>query len=58
MDEDKIRRALQESGIENQITCAQAWKIAEEYGIPKADIGEFCNRYRVKIRGCQLGCFK
>ncbi|HZD42509.1 MAG TPA: hypothetical protein VE134_00485 [Methanomicrobiales archaeon] len=58
MDEDKIKRAFKESGIESQITCEQAWEISKKYNIPKADIGEYCNRNKVKIRGCQLGCFR
>jgi hypothetical protein len=57
MDEEKIQKALEESGIENTITCAQAWAISKKYNIPKSEIGEYCTKNRVKIRGCQLGCF-
>ncbi|NLX49214.1 MAG: hypothetical protein GXY82_04955 [Methanospirillum sp.] len=57
MDEIKIRQAFDEMGIEGEIRCPQAFAIAAKYGIPKEDIGTFCNQHDVKIRGCQLGCF-
>jgi hypothetical protein len=57
MDESKIQQAFAEMGIENEIQCPQAEAIAEKYGIPKRDIGDYCNAHGVKIRGCQLGCF-
>lgn len=59
MDEEKIREAFSAYGIEHEITCPQAFEIAEKYGIPKMDIARYCNRCepRIKIRGCQLGCF-
>ncbi len=59
MDE-KIREAFAAYGIEDEITCPQAFEISEKYDIPKADIARYCNRRepRIKIRGCQLGCFR
>ncbi|KQC04814.1 MAG: hypothetical protein APR53_09530 [Methanoculleus sp. SDB] len=60
MDTEKIRKAFEESGITTQITCPQAFKIAEEYDIPKMHIAKYCNTAdpKIKIRGCQLGCFR
>ncbi len=57
MDEDKIRNAFAEMGIEGEIRCAQAEVMSKKYGIPRLDIGKYCNTHDVKIRGCQLGCF-
>jgi len=60
MDEEKITQAFEEYGITTEIRCEQAFAICEKYGIPKLDIARYCNRHdpRIKIRGCQLGCFK
>jgi hypothetical protein len=58
MEEDKIRTAFQKEGIEGEIKCPQAFVIAEKYKIPKKDIAKYCNLHGVKIRACQLGCFK
>ncbi|HVN66601.1 MAG TPA: hypothetical protein VMT31_08320 [Methanomicrobiales archaeon] len=57
MDEVLIKKAFDESGIRNELPCAKAFQIAEKYGIPKMDIAKYCNRHKVKIRKCQLGCF-
>lgn len=58
MDEQKIRSAFEKEGIDKDIQCPEAFAIAEKYGISKTDIARFCNENGVKIRACQLGCFK
>ena len=58
MDADKIEQAFRAEGIEKSITCPQAFSIAGKYQIHKKDIADFCNTRGIKIRGCQLGCFK
>ncbi|OPX69123.1 MAG: hypothetical protein A4E37_00684 [Methanoregulaceae archaeon PtaB.Bin056] len=58
MDEEKIRNAFEAEGITKDIKCPQAFAISEKYGIAKMDIARYCNTHGVKIRACQLGCFK
>jgi len=58
MNEEKIREALEAEGIGKEIKCPEAFAIAEKYGIPKLDIAGYCNAHGIKIRACQLGCFK
>ncbi|MFA6226354.1 MAG: hypothetical protein WC620_09335 [Methanoregula sp.] len=58
MSEDKIQKALQEAGITEKITCPQAFAIAEKAKISRSAVGEYCTKNRIKIRECQLGCFK
>lgn len=58
MDEEKIRRAFEAEGIEKEIKCPQAFAMSEKYQIAKLDIARYCNTHGVKIRACQLGCFK
>jgi hypothetical protein len=57
MDETLIRKAFEESGVKDNLPCPKAFEISEKYGIPKLDIAKYCNKHRVKIRKCQLGCF-
>ena len=57
MDEALIKKAFDESGVKTELPCAKAFQIAETYGIPKMDIAKYCNKHKVKIRKCQLGCF-
>lgn len=58
MDEEKIRDAFEKEGIKKEIKCPVAFEISDKYGIPKLDIARYCNKFGVKIRACQLGCFK
>jgi hypothetical protein len=58
MDEEKIRSAFEKEGIGSEIKCPEAFAISEKYDIKKSDISRYCNENRVKIRACQLGCFK
>ncbi|MDD1657129.1 MAG: hypothetical protein LUQ41_01550 [Methanomicrobiales archaeon] len=57
MDDAKIEKAFQEMGIGKEIRCPQAFAISGRFHIPIADIGDYCNRHHIKIKGCQLGCF-
>jgi hypothetical protein len=58
MDTEKIAQAFQSAGIEKTITCPEAFSIAAKFHISKKEISEYCNANGIKIRGCQLGCFK
>jgi hypothetical protein len=58
MDEEKIRSVFEKERIDKEITCPQAFAISEKYDIGKMDISRYCNRKGIKIRGCQLGCFR
>jgi hypothetical protein len=58
MDEKEIEKIFADEKITKAITCPQAFAIAEKHGIPKAAISEYCNTRGIKIRACQLGCFK
>jgi hypothetical protein len=61
MDQEKkqkIEQAFAAEGLTTAITCVQAFDVAGKYGISVEEIGKFCNNRGIKIRGCQLGCFK
>ena len=40
------------------LPCKRALGIAEDLDVPPAEVGHACNEQRIKIVGCQLGCFK
>jgi hypothetical protein len=58
MTDEKIQKELQEAGIADMITCPQAFDIAEKAKVSRSAVGEYCTKNRIKIRSCQLGCFK
>jgi hypothetical protein len=58
MTDAKIKKALDDAGIGEMITCQQAFSIAESAKVSRNAVGEYCTKNRIKIRSCQLGCFK
>jgi hypothetical protein len=51
--EDAIRKAL----VNDRLSCAAAWEIAERLGIGKMDVTAACEALKIKLVSCQLGTF-
>jgi hypothetical protein len=49
----KIQAAL----VNGKLPCPAAFKIAKETNATPKEIGEACNRLKIKVASCQLGCF-
>lgn len=58
MSDATIKKALEEAGITDKITCPQAFGVAEKAKVSRIVLGEYLTRNKIKIRSCQLGCFK
>ena len=58
MDRKKLEAAIVGKAKEGKIPCALCFKIAEEHGISRQEIGEVLNQLKIKISQCQLGCFE
>jgi len=41
-----------------KLDCAQALKLAAVFKTGPAEVGRICNERNIRIRRCQLGCFK
>ena len=54
---EKILNAVKDAAIEGSLSCAEAEAIAEKLGCERSQVGEAANEAKVKIVGCQLGCF-
>lgn len=52
-----IERTRESEG-KKRLACAEAFKLAEEFEVTIVEIGRICDQQNVKIRKCQLGCFK
>ncbi len=61
MDKEKeefIRTIFSDAGITESLACPIAFELSETHGIDKLDFARYCNKNGIKIRKCQLGCFK
>lgn len=55
---DELKEEVSSHLADGQLPCAVAWQIASEKKIPKMVVAAAANALGVKIRSCQLGCFK
>jgi hypothetical protein len=56
-DEKEVVKKLQEMFPGGKISCTEARKAAEELGVETREMGELCDEAKLKIYGCELGCF-
>jgi len=57
MTTEEIKAKIKVAAPDGKIPCAAAFRLAEELGISRKDLGEMLNELRIKITHCQLGCF-
>jgi len=58
MDRKRLEETILEKSKGGKLLCAMCFKIAEDFGISKKEMGKILNEMKVKIGQCQLGCFE
>jgi len=58
MNENELREYIMKKQSGQGISCKRAFQIAKETGAPLLTIGKLLDELGIKIRSCQLGCFK
>ena len=57
MSQEDIKARIQAAAPKGKIACAAAFRLAEELGLSRKDLGDLLNELKIKISHCQLGCF-
>ena len=57
MSQEDIKARIKAAAPEGKIACAAAFRLAEELGLSRLDLGDMLNELKIKLIGCQLGCF-
>ena len=57
-DRKRVEAAILEKTKGGKIPCALCFKIVEDFGITKKEMGKILNGMKIKISQCQLGCFE
>ena len=61
-DRNELTKAVSEAarphGETRILDCARAFELAERFNVSPEAVGQLCNDEKIKIRSCQLGCFK
>jgi hypothetical protein len=58
MDRKRLEEVIKEKSKEGKLPCALCFKIADDFGISRDEMGKILNELKIKISQCQLGCFK
>jgi len=58
MDRKRLEETILKKAKVGRLPCAQCFKIAEDFGISKREMGKILNKMKIKISQCQLGCFE
>lgn len=55
---EKIESAIKaKADKNNKISCKDALNIANELNVSPGTVGKAADKLKIKIKGCQLGCF-
>lgn len=54
---ESLDKKLKERAPDGRISCQEARQVAEELGLDYSEVGAACDRLRIRIHSCQLGCF-
>jgi hypothetical protein len=54
---EPLEQAITTAARDGRISCAKLWKIAEQFGISRHQVGNAADTLGLKVKPCQLGCF-
>ena len=57
MSQEDVKARIKAAAPDGKIGCAAAFRLAEELGLSRRDLGELLDDLKIKITHCQLGCF-
>ena len=57
-NDEELRRAIQQLAPDGKAGCKSLLELARQKDVGPGQIGRLCNEMNIKIRGCQLGCFR
>lgn len=57
MERKALLQLILASLEDGKLYCERAYEIARENDLKLWQIGKICEEEKIKIKGCQLGCF-
>jgi hypothetical protein len=55
---EKLEEEIKKHVRDGKINCREALELAENLGVKPIEIGRKLDEMKIRIKGCQLGCFK
>lgn len=56
--DERVKQAVLKTAGGGRLSCTAARKLAADLQVSPGKIGEACNRLKIKIHSCELGCFR
>jgi hypothetical protein len=53
----QLEYAVKATGKDGHIACPSGWKLAEDNGVSRLDVGAMIDKLGLRVTECQLGCF-
>ena len=53
----ELRQAIEAVRDDDGLACDAAWRIAEQFTIPRVEISSACETLGIRVKACQLGAF-
>jgi len=53
----EVEKAIRDSLVDGVMQCDVAWKIADQLGLKRLEIGNACESLGIHMKKCQLGAF-
>ena len=53
----EVKGAIEKAVVNGTVTCAAAWRIADQLSVKRKAVSAACEALKLKIRPCQLGAF-
>lgn len=53
-----LREAIVARAKDGGLACREAMALANEFNVAPIKVGAAANALKIKIKGCQLGCFR
>ena len=54
----RLEEAVRARAKEGLVPCPTAWRIAQEQGVSRLDVGVRIDKLGLRVSDCQLGCFQ
>ncbi|MBN1548122.1 MAG: hypothetical protein JW902_15830 [Syntrophaceae bacterium] len=55
--DETLKQAIETRLQNGRLSCADSWKIADQFNLPKMAVSRACEALKIKIKPCQLGAF-
>lgn len=56
--EQEVVEAIKKSAKDGRMACAEVMSISDKYNYPRNKMADLLTKNQIKIKECQLGCFK